>query len=130
MSNERPGLPFWKTRFTLAAVFVLIAVLVLAVILVIALVLIIVLVAVLILIVVLALVLILVIHSHFLQIFLADNRNDRLPRFSGFILGTEKNAGEQSGQHGCRDSTGGCLQATCKYSNKSFLRDRFLNAFR
>ncbi len=87
---------------TLAAVSVLIAVLVLAVILIlivavliVILVLIVVLVAVLILVAVL--VLILVIHSHFLQIILAGNRNDRLPRFSGFILCIEKNTSQQTG---------------------------------
>ena len=65
----------------------------------------------LVLLLILALIFILVIHGWFLLNLVAEVRRDRMPHFSGLILGFEQNSRKKPKNNGSGDAPGGGFQS-------------------
>lgn len=65
----------------------------------------------LVLLLILALIFILLIHGWFLLNLVAEVRRDRMPHFSGLILGLEQNSRKKSKNDGGGDAPGGGFQS-------------------
>ena len=78
----------------------------------------------LVLLLILALIFILVIHGWFLLNLVAEVRRDRMPHFSGLILGLEQNSRKKSKNDGGGDAPGGGFQAAGKNAQKTLLVHR------